>query len=439
MTELPMPGLHLGPMGAWLAAVGILRVLHRADPDAQLWWEDLVPVVGTSLGVPEREIADRMVFSPVVTCWQSGGGWGDKDQQPVLRLEMLRQAESPRLRRMRETIVAADSVVSRVAGRDKTTVVRELRNWLPEPALPWLDVAVPLRDDPQVNAVTVGWAPLAGTGGNDGRWDLSTNYHAAILALAPEAATDPAEVATDQKVVHRRGLLADLLEGTQYQPLEQMSGGPYWPQPAGAKPLLNPWAMVLSTEGLLAFGDQLLRVVHDRHQPWTTAVMAAPTLPDEPGRGEVWLPLWAVPMTLPEVQLILAGPWPQWRSRPARRPAEMYAALHHGGFPPGVTGVARFGLARRHGRLHHAVPLDIMAPQLPPPRMLTAAQAAAKAGVAESTWTSYVARDQAPTHDDRDPETGEKRWWEGTVDMYLATRPGRGIRLIQVPVWDSDR
>jgi len=60
--------------------------------------------------------------------------------------------------------------------------------------------------------------------------------------------------------------------------------------------------------------------------------------------------------------------------------------------------------------------------------MLTAAQAAAAAGIAEKTWTSYVARRQAPPPDSRDLRTGRPEWAEATVAAWMATRPGQGAR-----------
>jgi hypothetical protein len=60
--------------------------------------------------------------------------------------------------------------------------------------------------------------------------------------------------------------------------------------------------------------------------------------------------------------------------------------------------------------------------------MLTATQAAVRAGIAVKTWTSYVARGQAPLPDERDLKTGNALWQPETVDRWLATRPGQGAR-----------
>lgn len=60
--------------------------------------------------------------------------------------------------------------------------------------------------------------------------------------------------------------------------------------------------------------------------------------------------------------------------------------------------------------------------------LLDAESAAARARVKRGTWTSYVARGQAPRPDERDLRTGSPRWRESTVDEWLAARPGQGAR-----------
>lgn len=58
--------------------------------------------------------------------------------------------------------------------------------------------------------------------------------------------------------------------------------------------------------------------------------------------------------------------------------------------------------------------------------LLSATQAAARAGIATSTWRGYVARGQAPPPDTY--EADRPRWHPATVDRWLAERPGRSGR-----------
>jgi hypothetical protein len=70
----------------------------------------------------------------------------------------------------------------------------------------------------------------------------------------------------------------------------------------------------------------------------------------------------------------------------------------------------------------------VTAQELPEGEWLGARQAAERAGVAERTWTGYVARGQAPQHGRRNPETGKKEWTTAAVDAWLGSRPGPGAR-----------
>jgi CRISPR-associated protein Csx17 len=405
-------------MGSWLACVGLLRACSRIDPSARLrWLEDGLPILTSDTDVITAIAAsEEFRYTPVLTPWQSGGGWGAKDKAPRDRIALLKTAPSLRLDAYRQAIDVASQVLRSHPGAGKDDIIRLLRNVLPEDALPWLDVAVPLRTPPDgKGALSAGWAPVAGTGGNDGRWDLSTTVHAALLDLETRVKrADPAD--------RRSRLLADLIGGTENEPLMEASAGPYWP---AARGLINPWALVLLAEGLCAWGDS--GHVHPfgyPEQPWTAK--AGPGITGEANRGEAWLPLWESPMGITEVRQILATR-PSWRGKPATSATGMYGSMHSLGWPRGITGFLRYGIARRRGLAFEAVLLD-GALGAAPSEELTAAMAANRAGVAERTWTSYVARGQAPQPDARDLRSGSPRWWPQTVDAWRASRPGQGAR-----------
>lgn len=68
---------------------------------------------------------------------------------------------------------------------------------------------------------------------------------------------------------------------------------------------------------------------------------------------------------------------------------------------------------------------------------LDAREAAGRAGVAERTWTAYVARDQAPQHGRRNPLTGKKEWRAVVIGEWLENRPGSGTRTDLSHVTDA--
>jgi hypothetical protein len=105
------------------------------------------------------------------------------------------------------------------------------------------------------------------------------------------------------------------------------------------------------------------------------------------------------------------------------------AKLAEGHRELGITGYQRYALAQRRGHGHVAALLDAVMPEaLPPEERLTAAEAAARAGISEGTWKGYVSRGQAPVADWRDLASGRAAWAATTVDAWLAARPGQGAR-----------
>jgi hypothetical protein len=52
-------------------------------------------------------------------------------------------------------------------------------------------------------------------------------------------------------------------------------------------------------------------------------------------------------------------------------------------------------------------------------------EAAALAGITQSTWNSYVYRGQAP-QPDGERDTRRPYWYRSTVEEYMRNRPGRG-------------
>lgn len=69
---------------------------------------------------------------------------------------------------------------------------------------------------------------------------------------------------------------------------------------------------------------------------------------------------------------------------------------------------------------------------MPSDPLLSATEAAERAGMKPSSWRSAVARERAPQPDDPDLDTPHPwrrpRWKASTVDAWLADRPGQGHR-----------
>src|ERR1019366_467420 len=68
---------------------------------------------------------------------------------------------------------------------DKAHLIRRYRSELPDEVVAWMDAAMVLQEDKQ------NFAPLLGTGGNDGRLDFTQNFMQRIVSLGLHK-TEPA-------------------------------------------------------------------------------------------------------------------------------------------------------------------------------------------------------------------------------------------------------
>jgi len=362
-------GVRPEPLASYLAGLGLIRVLgEQADPAAMAAWTRDGLVIGTAVPDIAAWLVDEYVPTPVLSPWNSGSGFGQKDKEPLRALEAVLAHASPRLAPLHEAIPIAREVVSKARKRgwitdgatsgDKRHVVQEFRNRCPDAVLPWIDAAVVLAGDDTV------FPPLLGTGGNDGRLDFSTNFHQRLLEVIS---------ASEAGRARSLAMARDLLSGTESGQLAGAAIGQFDPAGAGgpgssrfgaAESLVNPWAYVLFIEGALLFAASTVR--RNQHAAGRAAMpFTVQGSPDgsasgasgEESRGEVWTPVWTQEFTLAEIKQVFAEARASWRGRPARRAVDFYAATRTLGVARGIGEFTRYGLQRRNGLAFAAVPL----------------------------------------------------------------------------------
>lgn len=369
ITRHACPGLRPQPLASYLAGLGLIRVLgEQADPAATAVWTPDGLLIGTVVPDIAAWLTDDYLPTPVLSPWNSGSGFGQKDKEPLRALEAVLAHPSPRLAPLREAIPIAREVVTKarkrgwitdgVTGGDKRRVVQEFRNRCPDVLLPWIDAAVVLAGDDTV------FPPLLGTGGNDGRLDFSTNFHQCLLEVI---------AVSDSGRARSLATARDLINGTQAEQLVGAAVGQFDPAGAGgpgssrfgaAGSLVNPWGYVLFVEGALMFAASAVR--RNQHAAGRAAMpFTVQGSPDgsasgavgEETRGEVWAPVWAQDFTLAEIKQMFAEARASWRGRPARRAVDFYAATRTLGVVRGIGEFTRYGLQRRNGLAFAAVPL----------------------------------------------------------------------------------
>ncbi|MEV1013290.1 type I-U CRISPR-associated protein Csx17 [Micromonospora sp. NPDC049801] len=362
MTRHVLAGLRPTPLSAYLAGLGLFRVLgEQTDPEVTACWTDDGLVLDTTVPDLGGWLVDRYTPTPVLSPWNEGSGFGAKDKTPKQALDALVAHPSPRLDAFRQAMVTATAVGerSRSQGWTKERTIRQFRNRAPDALLPWIDATVVLVGDQSY------FPPLLGSGGNDGRLEFSTSFHQRLLEVL---ATEPVQV--DRS----RALAQDLLTGQETVPLSRASAGQFDPLSTGgpnsspfgaAEAIVNPWAFVLMVEGALFFASTAVR--RHQHQAGRAAIpFTVAATPDgstsgassEVSRGEIWAPLWERPFSLSETRQLFSDARAAWRGRPARRSVEFYAATRSLGVARGVDAFARYGLHQRNGLAHVAVPLD---------------------------------------------------------------------------------
>jgi len=363
MTVHTLAGLRPTPLASYLAGLGLIRVLgEQADPALTAWWTDGL-VLDTTVDDITGWLVEQYVPTPVLSPWNGGSGFGEKDTSQRQALTALLALPGPRLEPYREAHAVASAVAERAHrhGWDKPRLVRELRNHCPEPMLPWIDAAVVLASDQAY------FPPLLGTGGNDGRLEFSHTFHKRLSEVL-----DPDPKAWKRSANHAR----DLLTGEQVERLEKAMIGQFDPGGAGGKgsspfgaaeSYANPWSYVLLIEGAMLFAATAAR--RHQHAAGRAAIPFTVTAsPDGSGsgadgeastaRGEVWAPVWREPFSLAETKQLFAEARASWNGRPAQRAVEFYAATRTLGVARGVAGFVRYGLHQRNGLAFVAVPVE---------------------------------------------------------------------------------
>jgi len=395
------------PLAHYLKALGILRlVAEQKDPQARGWWQGERFRLATMLDRDqlERFFLDAYEPTPLIAPWNKGSGFYNNDPapKPILnstanRFQRLRDGFRAGQALLGEQIEADDrvrSIKNETKGKGLSTAQRTaLRNdpeykkrladaerrfkSLKEELIPncrlawrgphreWMDAAMVLDDKgvPRFPA-------LLGTGGNDGRLDFTNNFMQRLAETFNMA--DP--VGTPSAMAPR------WIEGALWQATTPgyqsgASVGQYLPGSAGgannsngcmADSLLNPFDFLLMLEGAVLFHAHATRRLNGLSASRAAAPFAISAQSagyasageaDESARGEQWMPLWSQPVTLTELQRLLAEGRAQIGARAVREPLDLARAVARLGVARGIDGFQRYGYIERNGQSNLAVPL----------------------------------------------------------------------------------
>lgn len=370
MSRIVLDGCRAEPLGSYLKALGVLRLVgEQLDPDATGAWLGERFVLDSA--VDEDGLVDffatRYRPTPLLSPWNGGSGFGAKDKASASTVAAIEASTDERLRPYRNGLAVVRRLVASPTWENaankkdqKREQVARCRNELPDDAVAWIDATVVLTAEAPT------FAPLFGTGGNDGRLEFSANFMANVL--------DALGLGKLRKGVDRLRLLRSSLAGADPGPLPDGSSGPYDPGAGGgvnsapsgyAGAMVNPWDFVLMFEGGLLFASGAARRLGDEGGraavPFCVDVSRVGKVrlgDSEDVRSEVWTPLWRRPASSGEVARFIGEGRAQWGRRSARNGVDFARAVASLGVDRGIDAFVRHGLVKRFGLSYLAIALD---------------------------------------------------------------------------------
>lgn len=408
MHTLPLPGCTPTPLASYLKALGLFRILSQQRPESapRAHWQGNTFVLTSALDCDAlREFLLRHYApSPLVAPWNGGSGFMDGENEPTI--SAIAKTSASRFEAYRSAINAAYGAMSglglmsiareiRSAQEDrkaakkqkdkdaetkhdervksakaafqeaKSALFLRCRNTFSESALEWLDAACVLTGD------GAKYPPLLGTGGNDGNLDFTNNFMQRLDELFDLA--DPAAPATPEAAaLLDNALFAKPARGLADKPIGQFSpavgGGANASTGFDAKSTLNPWDFVLALEGALLFaaatikrleGTEPGQLVYPFCVQSSGSGYGSSAIADEnDARCEIWMPLWQAPVSLAELQTLLAEGRAWVGRRPAKNGVDFARAVASFGVDRGIGEFQRYGFHVRNGLAYFATPLQ---------------------------------------------------------------------------------
>jgi len=351
-----LAGVRSLPLAHYLKGLGIHRlVAEQADPSARTSWVDGEMILDTTLDrvALESFFLDECRPTPIVSPWNGGSGFYAKDNRdgfdPILRGTGHRFAEYRSILETSMSLVRELGLDASPKDDEKRDLIDRCRGRLSDAAIEWIDAAVVLADERSV------YAPLLGTGGNDGRFEFSSNLMRRWIDLV-----DPS---TDAPTPRARSFLGLALYADNTSNLAQASIGQFLPASAAGA---NPWDFVLMIEGALMFAGAAVRRLGPARgassAPFTVDSTSAgygssSGANGEDSRGEIWLPLWTDPSKLSALRAVFAEGRATIGRRAARDGIDFARAIAGLGVDRGIDGFERVGFHVRNGLSYFATPL----------------------------------------------------------------------------------
>lgn len=322
LPVISITGLRPTSLGAYLSALGLLKVLSRRWPDVRAAWRDGVlhlvggPADRDGLADALMTVADQASWAPYERGWADAQKASTKAKSSTKLALWQAEAREAEL----ELFAAHAAPVSRVF-----------------------------------------FNPLLGSGGNAGKRAFADGWKKATEALQRPKAPKKSKKG-ESNTDDRREALNAFLDGEASAWQAQKLNAASWFSDAnklynsGQNPFsegaISPWAMALACEGLTFFAGSASRRLGARTRPVGAfpfvVAAASPETSGEAGRdrGEVWAPLWSRPMAVPEVVALFARGRAEVGGQGVVTPAAFAVAVTRRGVDAGIGEFRRFALGK---------------------------------------------------------------------------------------------
>lgn len=349
--DVELPGCRPEPIGSYLKALAVLRlVAEQKDAAAKGFWSGETFVLRSRLSREKLVsfFAEEWMPTPLAAPWNGGSGFYPKDNKEAA--DAMLASDDPRLQTYASIIVTIREMIiarawtERPADDDKLELLNFLRSTMPDPFLAWLDAAVVLGDDKAM------FPPLLGTGGNDGRFDFSTNFQQRVV-----------------EVLNNKVSPAPALFGIANKSQFKGTLGQFLPS-VGER--TDPWDFVFLIEGALFITASASRryesvarggLAYPFHARAAGGVGTSAEGDEDESRNELWLPLWKIPASEKEIRRLFAEGRAKVgqgdEGRPATTALDFSRAITCLGVDRGISEFVRFGFYVRNGLAYYATPL----------------------------------------------------------------------------------
>ena len=366
MPSLVLENCTSEPLGSYLKALAVLRLVsEQHDGEARGRWDAGTFVLSSRFG--REGLVDFFLSeykpTPIVGPWNGGSGFYEKDNKGGI--DLIAESNDARFAEYRKAIAfcRAEVVAVKEDKEDerRTAILRKCRNWLSDEAVEWLDAAVGISADG-----SRAFAPILGTGGNEGRLDYTNNFMARVGGL----------LLTDGGRKTAGELLRNALFGGPTNALQGDAAGQFDPGRAGGAnqgqgvsggSSTNPWDFVLALEGAVVWASGIYRRQGVGYRPLlcspftvsATRVGYASASSEDDARAEIWTPLWTNAVGYEELKALLREGRATVRGRPAKNALEFAEAACSLGVDRGIKEFVRYSLLKRRGDSYVALPVGM--------------------------------------------------------------------------------